>query len=308
VRKRSVARSRATANESPASANESPASSWALSKKLVRDPRTARMTEVIALEASTPGFQVATFTISLPSAPGLGIQLVELAGEMVLDDGKSGAKLGRSLVLVDGLVEGGNAWLRIGDAAAVAARGSVQPGDTIIAVGSGPTATTDVEGASYDATVDAIRAACAACATLAEAEVVLVVKRIVRRRKALITAELPDGEQRVVAAYDGENLRMCMLRAGVVSINDGNSARYDTKGSGNCGGNGLCCTCVVSVMSGAEHLNERTTLEKQILRKVTRWRQSCRTRVQIAGAPGDDDVAINFKLSPRSVNARLGTS
>lgn len=304
-RQRSIAR---TAPRAASDASVASTPAWTLSKKLVRDPRTARLTPMVTLEASTPDYEVATFTLSLPAKPALGIQLLELAGEQMVNYGQSGAKLAQALVLVEELVEGGNAWLRLGDADAIAARGSILPGDTIIAVGAGAgAATTEIEGASYEATVDAIREACAACAARAEAEVVLVVKRLVRRRKAIITAVLSDGEERVVAAYDGENLRMCMLRAGIGAINgDGDTERYDGKSSGNCGGNGLCCTCVVSVMSGAEHLNERTKTEKQLLRKVTRWRQSCRSRVQLPAVGAWEDVEILLKLSPRSVNAALG--
>ncbi|KAJ1637706.1 hypothetical protein T492DRAFT_286384 [Pavlovales sp. CCMP2436] len=131
-------------------------------------------------------------------------------------------------------------------------------------------------------------------------EITLVVKRLVLRKVAYITAVLPSGEERVIA-YDGENLRMALIRQGVVAINDETAPRYDTKGSGNCGGNGLCCTCVVSVLSGAEHLNERTKSEKQLLRKVTRWRQSCRARILIGGAGAPvDEIKLRVQLAPRS--------
>lgn len=48
----------------------------------------------------------------------------------------------------------------------------------------------------------------------------------------------------------------------------------------NCGGVGQCGTCIVDVVSGAEHLSERTPVEEQKLRKKpTSFRLACQTLV-----------------------------
>jgi len=54
----------------------------------------------------------------------------------------------------------------------------------------------------------------------------------------------------------------------------------------------------VSVLAGASHLNERTRSERQLLRKVARWRQSCRAVVTLGDGPVDAEVRI--QLAPRA--------
>jgi ferredoxin len=75
--------------------------------------------------------------------------------------------------------------------------------------------------------------------------------------------------------------------------------RYDNKakGSGTCGGNGLCATCVISVLAGAENLSEKRAGERQLLRNVARWRQSCRTRIKLDDG---EEATLTIALSPRS--------
>lgn len=272
---------------------ETAAPSWRLSRKLIRNTRTGRVEEFVELEPSSADYEVSESTLVLPTKPTLGVELVEVGGEFLIDG--EGTKLARAIVLVSSLVQGGNAWQRVGDPAAVARLGSIEPGDTIVAVGSGLGDVINTEAAGYDATVRAIQSVASA-----HAEISMVVKRLVRRKVARVTAVLPGGEERTVLAYDGETLRMALIRQGVGAINDDSAQRYDGKGSGNCGGNGLCCTCVVSVLDGAEHLNERTTSEKQLLRKVARWRQSCRARVRIGSAAAADSISVRLQLAPRS--------
>jgi len=75
--------------------------------------------------------------------------------------------------------------------------------------------------------------------------------------------------------------------------------RYDNKpaGTGDCGGNGLCCTCVVSVTAGLQSLTPKATSEKQILaRSPGRYRQSCKARIAV----GDNEEArVRFVVGPR---------
>jgi ferredoxin len=47
----------------------------------------------------------------------------------------------------------------------------------------------------------------------------------------------------------------------------------------NCGGVGQCGTCVVEVLSGMEHLSERTAVEERKLRHRPTYRLACQTLV-----------------------------
>ena len=114
-----------------------------------------------------------------------------------------------------------------------------------------------------------------------------------------MTAVRPGGDEFDFLAFEGENLRMGLIRnLGKDAINDQTAERYDNKprGSGDCGGNGLCCTCVVSVLQGATHLSPRRTAEEQLLRRVARWRQSCRASLRVSDG---EQAAVRIALSPR---------
>ncbi|KAG8468328.1 hypothetical protein KFE25_013411 [Diacronema lutheri] len=265
--------------------------SWRLSRKLVRDRQSGRVQELTELEPSSAEWEVSEVAFALPTAPSLGIELSEVTGEVIISG--EGTKLTQSIVFVTALVPGGNA----------ARLGACAPGDTIIAVGSGLGDVVNTEGANYEATVRAIGAIAAE-----HDEITLVAKRLVRRSVARVTAVLPGGGEATVLAFEGENLRMALIRQGIVSINDDRAQRYDGKGSGNCGGNGVCCTCVVSVLDGAQFLNERTRSERQLLRKVARWRQSCRARVQIGRSEAAGPVDIRVQLGPRSPPPAAGSA
>jgi len=77
------------------------------------------------------------------------------------------------------------------------------------------------------------------------------------------------------------------------------SRRYDNKpaGTGDCGGNGLCCTCVVSVTAGLVNLTPKKASERQLLANSPgRYRQSCKARISV---PDDDQARIRFVVGPR---------
>ena len=172
----------------------------------------------------------------------------------------------------------------------------VVPGDTLIAVHCESAGLSlSVEAASYDFTVDAITS----YRNLGPGEsLTLTLGRIVRRGRALVTVVRPDGEEERFVCYEGENLRMGLLRRGL-KTNDMETQRYDgkPKGSGDCGGNGLCATCVVSVLQGMSNLTPLGPSEKNLLARRFRWRQSCKAYVQCP--EGQTDVELKIALSPR---------
>ena len=168
-------------------------------------------------------------------------------------------------------------------------------GDTIVGVHVADGTVASTEAQDYDAVVGALVDALAADA----GQITLSLKRILPRGYAVVTAVQTDGEEFDFLAFEGENLRMGLIRnLGKEYINDQSASRYDNKpvGTGDCGGNGLCCTCVVSVLGGQQHLSERRASEKQLLRNRARWRQSCRAYLRL-----DDGVEANVRiqLSPR---------
>lgn len=190
------------------------------------------------------------------------------------------------------IVEGGSAWAQAQGAAEGVA--TVQPGDAIVAVADRTGARRiRTEGATYDEVAMAIGTMRASSTSIR-----LSLKRMVRRGVAKVSAILPDGEEFEYDAYDGENLRMGLLARGK-KVNDQTSTRYDNKpaGTGDCGGNGLCCTCVVSVTAGLQSLTPKATSEKQILaRSPGRYRQSCKARIAV----GDNEEArVRFVVGPR---------
>lgn len=131
----------------------------------------------------------------------------------------------------------------------------------------------------------------------------LALKRLVKRGKARVIATLPSGAEASFDAWGGENLRMGLIRnslaTGLETVpNDQTAERYDNKpkGTGDCGGNGLCCTCVVSVMQGANNLSPPRPQEKQLLRSVARWRQSCRAQLTLED---EEEVEVRISLNPR---------
>ncbi|KAL3922676.1 MAG: hypothetical protein SGPRY_004472 [Prymnesium sp.] len=273
--------SMATPRVSPphATASDDPRPGFRFASRPVRDAQTGRESVKLALEAVDPRNVVRAVNVSLTPAPGLGIELEELTGSGFSADG---LPLQGQLVVVRSLVAGGVAQ----------AEGSIRAGDTITAVGFAGSFV-DTEACSYDALMETLQAA----VELGD-PITLTMKRVVARGRATVTAVLPGGEKAAFTAYEGENLRMCLIRQGLV-VNDETANRYDNKpaGTGNCGGNGLCCTCVVSVQGGAQHFSPMRPSERQLLRKVARWRQSCRTKFVLEDG---EEAEVSINLSPRA--------
>jgi len=141
--------------------------------------------------------------------------------ELVL--GSDGNEL--PLVVVEGRVEGGAAAEHAAETEANGGGASVIAGDTIIAV-YGSTGSFNVEATSYESTIGAIGALAQAGAPLT-----LTLGRIVRRGRAAVTTVDRDGSESQFVCYEGENLRMGLLRRGL-RLNDQTARRYDNKPKG----------------------------------------------------------------------------
>jgi len=236
---------------------------------------------------------VDTITVGIPRrvGEGLGIQLVEIAG---------GREDGLGIVVVDGVVEGG-----------CADGTEVRAGDSITAItlrktkeGSGSGGLSDIEIVDsiatecfgYDKTVEALLSLPPPESDGSEL-IVLTLKRLRRKPKVTIKLQFPPQQNEpdtIIELFAGENLRRAMLVRGV-KLNDPLSNRFDTGGTGNCGADGTCATCVVDVRQGDDLLSPKGQQEKQILEKNPRWRMACKTVVGF----GQQEGGMTIRVNPR---------
>lgn len=208
---------------------------------------------------------------------GLGIELFEIAG---------GRQDGVGITIVSGLVPGGNA--------AATAAACILPGDSLVSlevldpqgkVFFDPIVT---ECLGYDKTVEAI-----ASQLPSDWQIIKVtVKRLRRKPKVTVELQFPQDEPVSIEIFAGENLRRAMLVRGV-KLNDELARRFDSGGSGNCGAEGTCATCVVSVVQGAHLLSPQGLQEQQILQKNPRWRMACKATVGYRQQEGQLKIRIN---------------
>jgi ferredoxin len=233
------------------------------------------------------------FVDSLPIAfsrrknEGLGIELLEIAG---------GREDGLGITVVSGIVEGGSAdgsGLQVGDSiskVAIRKKGIMDEDglvdfEEITAIGT--------ECLGYDATVEAIGSL---PPMEVDGEIVfLTVKRLRRKPKVKLNLQYPPSQNEpdiTIELFSGENLRRAMLTRGV-KLNDPLSKRFDSGGSGDCGAEGSCCTCAVSVVRGAELLNDAKPQEKQMLAETPRWRLACRAIVGHGMTEGEMTIRVN---------------
>lgn len=212
---------------------------------------------------------------------GMGILLEEIAG---------GREDGLGITVVSGLMKGGpsdGSGILAGDCISAIAIQKGSSEQTIAAIAT--------ECLGYDATVNAILSLPAA---ESDDEVfILSMKRLRRKPKVNLTIQYPpyQGERETtIELFSGENLRRAMLTRGV-KLNDALSRRFDSGGTGDCGAEGTCATCVVSVLKGAELLNPQSIQEQQMLRDNPRWRLGCRAVVGYGFQEGDITLRINPK-------------
>lgn len=210
---------------------------------------------------------------------GLGIELLEIAG---------GREDGLGITVVNGLVDGG-----------VSEKKGILPGDSIVKISifddntKNELASISTECLGYDATVEAI-------GNLPSPQsdneyMIITVKRLRRKPKVTLNLQYPpeQGEENTtIELFSGENLRRAMLVRGV-KLNDPLSKRFDSGGSGDCGAEGTCATCAVSILEGQELLNKPGLTEAGMLKKNPRWRMACRAIVGYGMQEGTMTVRVN---------------
>lgn len=236
-----------------------------------------------------------TFTVKREG--GLGLLLTEIAG---------GREDGLGITIVEDIIKGGNAD-----------NTGILPGDSIISLtisqsGSGGQEETSTSSSmmmestenrisvsteclGYDATVDVLTSL--PPPSTSQEVVELRVKRIRRKPKVFVKLQYPPEEEipdTTIELFSGENLRRAMLTRGV-KLNDALSRRFDSGGTGDCGADGTCATCVVGVTKGMELLSPMKNQEEQILVNKPRWRMACKAIVGYGMAEGELTLQVNPK-------------
>jgi len=260
-------------------------------------PQSDFLEEGVFLGAkSKKDIMVDTVKVSFRRIPGqgLGIELLELAG---------GREDGLGITVVSGLVEGGAAessGLLPGDSIvkfAVRRQDGSDGSDSLSGLSeSEELAGVQTECLGYDATIDAILSLPPPPESETEF-MVLTVKRLRRKPKVKVNFQYPpdQGEDDIsIELFAGENLRRAMLVRGI-KLNDPLARRFDSGGSGDCGAEGTCATCSVSVIRGAELLNDPGPTEEQIFKSknTLRWRMACKTIVGYGMKEGELTVRVN---------------
>jgi hypothetical protein len=231
--------------------------------------RNADSVELIAKE---PGWRLAEVRTLVPrNGPGLGIALEELGS-----DGQSG------LVIVESVVAGSNA---------ASASNPILPGDAIVAVGPASESIT-VEGLTYDQTV-------AVLGSLDPTRPIeLTLRRLERLPRVSVTLQFPQEGGRadeMLELLPGMPLRRSILSRGI-KLNDPLARRFDAGwGTGDCGGEGTCCTCALEVTKGIQALSVQASQERQMLAKHPTWRLACKASI----AELKEDCELVLRVAPR---------
>lgn len=229
---------------------------------------------------------VDTLQFTVKREGGLGLILSEIAG---------GRADGVGITIVEEVLAGGNS-----DTCGIV------PGDSIVSlnVNKRSNASMDVteervaistECLAYDSTIEALTSL--PPPSTPDDEVILTVKRIRRQPKVTVKLQYPPSSEEpdvTLELFAGENLRRAMLTRGI-KLNDKLAVRFDSGGTGDCGSDGTCATCVVGVTKGTELLSPMKDTETQILSKKPRWRMACKTVVGYGMAEGD----LTIQVSPR---------
>lgn len=241
---------------------------------------------------SSKDIMVDTVKVELPRkiGQGLGLELLEIAG---------GREDGFGIVVIDGIVEGGAAQgseILLGDSISQISirKTSRQSEDNVLSdVEEINSASTECYG--YDKTVETIGGL---PPPQGDGEsIILTLKRLRRKPKVTVTLLYPPSQDEpdvTIELFAGENLRRAMLTRGV-KMNDPFVARFDNGGSGDCGAEGTCATCAVSIVKGAELLSPAKTQEEQIFVNKPRWRMACKAVVGYGMQEGDMTIKVNPK-------------
>ena len=178
----------------------------------------------------------------------------------------------------------------------------IHPGDTIIGVFEGEDFKESTTALDYDDTVDVInRAKKHSIDNQRKGVITLELNRLVKRHPVKVVVEDDDGKTTELDALAGDNLRLLLMHHHT-RLYDENTHRVDQPHmTGNCGGEGICGTCLVAVREGMSHLNNIGPQEESILRgRPGNWRAACKT---VVGADNEEDSTLRIRVHPQTAAA-----
>jgi hypothetical protein len=258
----------------------------------------------VAVEVTDRNLMERFKTITVTRLGGIGLDLAEYNS-----DGTCGT------VLVNGVFEGSNAeqcreleqgGFQEGDIlCSIAGVTAIKGTQTASSLAAGePPLSMKLEGLTLDNTIDRM-------GYFGEyASVAIRVKRLSQRSVVTVKLRGPQGEDEgeveVLSGY-GVNLRTVLQSSGR-RLYDPRTYRFDSPyQQGDCGGEGTCGTCVVSVLSGASVLNGRNRVENKALNNQNappNYRWACRVWVaeepEDVGAAGVAEREVVVKLRPQT--------
>jgi hypothetical protein len=173
----------------------------------------------------------------------------------------------------------------------------IHVGDTIIGVFAGEFQESTT-GLDYDETVDTISRAKQYAKEHGHDSITLELNRLVKRAAVHVVVEDDNGKITNLDALAGDNLRLLLMHHNT-RLYDENTHRLDQPfQTGNCGGEGICGTCMVAVREGMSHLNKVGPQEESILTGRPRtWRAACKT---VVGADNQEGTTLRIRVHPQT--------
>lgn len=177
----------------------------------------------------------------------------------------------------------------------------IHNGDAIVGVFVEEGFRESTTGLDYDETMDVLQRAKHYAQSVGGTTLSLELNRLVKRGQVMVEVQDKRGAAVVasIQAKAGDNLRSLLMHHHTALYGTDQTAlhRVDQPSiKGDCGGEGICGTCLVQVLEGMDHLNAVGPQESSMLRgRPESWRASCKT---VVGADNQDGSTLRIRLHP----------
>ena len=229
--------------------------------------------------------------------PNYGIETVRTFLHLDEEDDKLGLELTE-------VAHGGGDHRGLVMVSAVHGEAKVKPvhvGDVLVGVFCGEHFKESTTGMDYDETVQVLERAKHYARSVGGSTISVEINRLVKRVPVQVVVEHGGGGITQLEAKAGDNLRLLLLHHHLSNkLYEAHTHRIDQpRLTGNCGGEGICGTCVVSVLQGMEHLNAVGPQESSLLRGFPpTWRMACKT---VVGADNEPGTTLRIQLHPQTL-------